>query len=228
VEEVVSVIGEILPEAIGVAISPIPIIAMVLMLGSSKGKSNGLAFLLGWLIGLGFIGTLVLLLSDPAGASTDSGPALWVGWLILVLGVLAILLGLKQWRSRPAPGEEAEMPKWMQALDQFTAGKSFGIGFLLAAVNPKNLILTLAAAATIASAGLSTAEEFGSLGVFVLIGTLGLLIPLGVYLFMGKRAPVILGDLNHWLGVHNSAIMAVLFVVIGFKLLGDGIQVVFA
>jgi len=141
-----SVISEILPEAIGVAISPIPIIAMVLILGSTKGRSNGLSFLIGWLIGLFLIGTLVLLLADPAGASGDSGPALWVGWLLLALGVLAVLLGFKQWSGRPAPGKEVALPKWMKALDQFTAGKSFGIGFLLAALNPKNLLLTLAAA----------------------------------------------------------------------------------
>lgn len=223
-----SVIGEILPEAIGVAISPIPIIAMVLMLGSPKGRSNGLSFLFGWLIGLFLIGTLVLLLADPAGASGDSGPALWVGWLLLALGVLAVLLGFKQWSGRPAPGKEVAMPKWMKALDQFTAGRSFGIGFLLAALNPKNLLLTLAAAAVIAAAGLSTGESFATLGVFVLIGTLGLLIPLGVFLFMGDRAPVILSDLNLWLGAHNSAIMAVLFVVIGFKLVGGGLGIVLA
>ena len=220
------VISEILPEAVGVAISPIPIIAVVLMLGSAKGRSNGLSFILGWLIGLFLIGALVLLLADPAGASVDSGPALWVGWLILTLGVLALLLAFKQWRGRPAPGEEVTMPKWMQALDKFTAGKSFGIGFLLAAVNPKNLILTLAAAATIAAAGLSTAESYATLGVFVLIGTLGLLIPLGIYLFMGDRAPVILGDLNQWLGLHNSAIMAVLFVILGVKMIGSGLGIV--
>lgn len=223
-----SVIGEILPEAIGVAISPFPIMAMVLMLGSTKGKSNGLAFLLGWLIGLGLIGTLVLLFADPAGASTDTGPALWVGWLVLALGVLTVFLGFKQWRGRPSPGAEVEMPKWMQAIDQFTAGKSLGIGFLLAAVNPKNTTLTLAAAAAISAAGLSTGEAFGTLGVFVLIGTLGLLIPLAIYLFMGDRAPSILSDINQWLGAHNSAIMAVLFVVIGFKLVGNGLQIVLA
>ena len=45
-------IGDILPTAIGVAISPVPIIAVILMLFSAKAKRNGLAFLLGWLGGL--------------------------------------------------------------------------------------------------------------------------------------------------------------------------------
>ena len=60
-----SAIGEILPLAVGVAISPIPIIAVVLMLSTPKGKGNGLAFLLGWLIGLGLVGVIVLLVADP-------------------------------------------------------------------------------------------------------------------------------------------------------------------
>ena len=37
-------IGDILPMAIGVAISSVPIIAVILMLFSAKAKSNGLAF----------------------------------------------------------------------------------------------------------------------------------------------------------------------------------------
>ena len=36
-----------LPAAVGVAISPIPIIAVVLMLVSTRGRSNGPAYLIG-------------------------------------------------------------------------------------------------------------------------------------------------------------------------------------
>ena len=45
-------IGEILPLAVGVALSPIPIIAIILMLGTPRARSNGPAFALGWLVGL--------------------------------------------------------------------------------------------------------------------------------------------------------------------------------
>ena len=81
-----SVIGEILPEAIAVAISPFPIIAVVLLLSSARGKANAWAFIAGWLVGLGIVAALVLLLADPAGASEDGAPATWVGWLVFVLG----------------------------------------------------------------------------------------------------------------------------------------------
>ncbi len=41
-------IGDLLPAAIGVAISPVPIIAIILMLGTPKARSNGPAFAAGW------------------------------------------------------------------------------------------------------------------------------------------------------------------------------------
>src|SRR5215204_1252750 len=47
-----SVVGEILPLAIGVAISPIPIIAAILMLLSPRAKSMSVAFLIGWIVGI--------------------------------------------------------------------------------------------------------------------------------------------------------------------------------
>ncbi len=223
-----SAIGQILPTAIGVAISPVPIIAVVLLLASPKGKGKALGFLLGWLVGLGVVGVVVLLVADPAGASTDTGPATWVGWLLVILGALAFLLGIRQFRGRPRGDEEPPMPKWMAAIDEFTAGRSTAIGFVLAALNPKNLTLTLAAAATIASAGLTTTDSYIVLAVFVVIGTIGLAIPIGIYFLGGDKAAATLEELHHWLAVHNAAIMSVLFVVIGAKLLGNGLGIVLA
>jgi protein-S-isoprenylcysteine O-methyltransferase Ste14 len=223
-----SAIGAILPVAVGVAISPIPIIAVVLLLSSPKGKGKAIGFLVGWLIGLGLIGVIVLLVADPAGASTDAGPASWVGWLLVVLGALSIVLGVRQFRGRPRGDEEPPMPKWMSAINNFTTGRSTAIGFVLAALNPKNLTLTLAAAATIAAAGLSTSDSYLVLAVFVIIGTIGLAIPVGIYFLGGDKASQTLGELHHWLAVHNAAIMSVLFVVIGAKLLGNGLETVLA
>ena len=67
-------------------------------------------------------------------------------------GALFLVMALGQWRKRPKPGEQAEMPKWMAMIDRFNAGKSLGLGAVLSGANPKNLALTLAASATIAPA----------------------------------------------------------------------------
>jgi hypothetical protein len=73
--------------------------------------------------------------------------ATWVDWLKLVLGVLLLLVALREWRARPHEGDEPATPKWMAALDGFTPAKADGAGVLLSAVNPKNLLLIVGGAA---------------------------------------------------------------------------------
>ena len=70
--------------------------------------------------------------------------------------MLLLLVAARQWRSRPAAGETAPLPKWMSAIDRVTPVKATGLGTLLSAVNPKNLLLCIAAGVTVGSAGLST------------------------------------------------------------------------
>ena len=65
-------IGDLLPSAIGVALSPVPIIAVILMLGTPKARSNGPAFALGWVIGLIVVSVIVILLASDAD-DADSG-----------------------------------------------------------------------------------------------------------------------------------------------------------
>jgi hypothetical protein len=47
---------------------------------------------------------------------------------------------------RPCGTEDAALPRWMQAIDTFTPAKALAMGIALSAVNPKNLLLTVAAA----------------------------------------------------------------------------------
>ena len=200
---------------------------MILVLATPRGRVNGSLFGIGWLAGLSILGTVVLLLAGPADPSDDGTPAAWTGWLKLLLGVLALLLAARQWRGRPAEGEAPELPKWMAGLDKLKPGGALGLGALLSGINPKNAGLTIAAAATIAGAGLAGGEQAVTLAVFVVIGSAGVLAPLIVYLGAGERAARTLDAWKTWSGDHNAAIMAVLFLVFGFKLVGDGIAVLF-
>src|SRR3954467_10315294 len=103
-------IGQVLSLAVGVAISPVPIIAVVLMLATPGGRVNGPAFLGGWLLGLAAVGTIVLLASSGADATGGAAPGRGVGWLKLVLGLLLLAVAARQWRGRPRAGEAAPLP----------------------------------------------------------------------------------------------------------------------
>jgi threonine/homoserine/homoserine lactone efflux protein len=217
-------IGQVLSYGVGVALSPIPIIAVVLMLGTPRARANGPAFMAGWLIGLSVAGAIVLAISSGASASEGGAPADWVSILKLVIGALLLLVAAKQWRGRPRGDEDASLPKWMRAIDQFRPQRALAMGVALSAINPKNLLLTVGAAAAIAQTGVGTGQQAIALAVFVIIGTLGPGIPVVIYFAMGDRAAHILDSLKTRMARDNGAIMAVLCLIIGAKLLGDGIS----
>jgi len=217
-------IGQVLPLAVGVALSPIPIIAVVLMLGTPRGSSNGPAFVIGWIIGLSAAGAAVLLISSGADASNQGAPAGWVSWLKIVLGLLLLAVASKQWRARPRAGAEPELPRWMRTIDRFTPGRSVAMAVALSAINPKNLLLVVGAAAAIAQAGIDGGDQAIALAVFVIIATLGPGLPVGIYLAMRERAARVLEDLKDWLAANNPVIMAVLCLIIAAKLIGDAIS----
>ncbi len=218
-------IGQILPAAVGVAISPLPIVVVVLMLVSRRGRSNGPAFVLGWIAGLAALGAIVLAFSSGAGAHDDGQPATWVGVLKLVLGVLLLLVAVRQWRGRPRDPSEVSTPKWMGALDTFTPVKAAGAGLLLSALNPKNALIAISGAATIAGAGIATGEQAVAWAIFVIIATVGVGAPVVLFFALGERSRAPLDHLKDWMAANNAVIMAVLLLVIGAKLIGDGISV---
>jgi threonine/homoserine/homoserine lactone efflux protein len=217
-------IGQVLSFGVGVTLSPVPIIGVVLMLGTPRARSNGLAFITGWIAGLAVAGTIVLLLCSGAGASSASQPAEWVNVLKLVLGVLLVLVAVRQWRGRPRDGAAAAMPKWMQTIDSFSPAKAAGFGVLLSAVNPKNLLLVVGGAAAIAQTGTSAGKQAVALAVFVVIGTLGTGTPVVLFFVMGEHSTRILDELKGWMAQNNTAIMGVICVLIAAKLIGDAIS----
>jgi threonine/homoserine/homoserine lactone efflux protein len=216
-------IGAILPFAVGVALSPVPIIAVILMLVSAKARVNGPMFVIGWLVGLAIVGIIVLGIAGPAEASDEGQPATWVAVVQIVLGALLLLLAVKQWRGRPREGEVPSMPKWMDAIDTFTPVKSAGAGALLSGLNPKNLLFAVAAGTAIAETGIAGGEQAVAYAVFMLIATIGVGLPVVLYFALGDRAPAMLRRLQEWMAQNNAVIMSVLILVIGVKSLGDGL-----
>jgi threonine/homoserine/homoserine lactone efflux protein len=217
------VVGALLPVALGVAISPVPLIAVILMLLAARARAASVAFLVGWVVGIALVVGVVALVVDPVDDSQPSGPSTFVSILKLVLGVAAILLGIGQWRRRPTPGAEPVLPQWMAAVDTMTAGKAFGLGALLAAVNPKNLTLCLTGGVIIGSGGLAAGEAVVAVVVFVVIGSCSVAVPVLGNLVARERMREPLEELRTWLTAHNAAVMSVLLLVIGVKVLGDGI-----
>ena len=218
-----SVIGDILPLALGVAISPIPIIAAILMLLSPKARVTSVGFLLGWVLGIIVAVTVFTLVSSLLPEEDPDASHPIRGAIQLVLGALLFLLAFGQWRKRPRPGEEASLPKWMKAIDTITFPFALGLGFLLSAVNPKNLIMAAGAGTDIGGAALSTGSIIVVITVYTLIAASTVLVPVIGYLIAADRLRGPLDALRGWLAAENAVIMAVLLLVIGISMIGKGI-----
>lgn len=220
-------IGDSLPAAIGVALSPLAIVAVITMLATTHGRVNAAAFVFGWLAGLAVIGAVVLLLASAADASKSGEPADWVGWGKLALGLALLAFSASEWRSRPPDGTEVDTPKWMSDLETFTPTRAAAVGLGFTAANPKNLLFVLAGAATIAGTGISASHQVIAFAVFAVVATIGVGMPVVLYAIRGDRVRSLLGQLRAWMAQNGAAVLATLFLVFGWKLIGDAIRVLF-
>ena len=216
-------IGQSLPLAIGVALSPVPIIAVVLMLTTPRARSNGPAFVLGWLLGLGVVGAVVLVVVGPSAAGSSGQRTTWVSWVMIVLGVLLLMGAVRRLGGRARGGEEVPLPTWMGAIDRLNPAVVLGGGVVLGGVRPKSLLLAVGGAAVIAQTGIAGGQQAIAYAVFAVIATIGVAVPVVVYFAMGTRSTELLGRLKDWVGRNHAVILAVVLLVIGVTLIGDGI-----
>ena len=60
-------IASVLPFAVGIMVSPIPIVAVILMLFTKRATVNGPAFLVGWVLGLSVLAAVGYLAASALG-----------------------------------------------------------------------------------------------------------------------------------------------------------------
>ncbi len=211
-------LAAILPLAVGIILSPLPVVAVILMLFSPRARANGLAFLAGWAAGLAAVGALTLLLASTQDVEQGGTPARWTLALKLLLGAGLLFLAYRSFEKRPREGEQTSLPGWMRAVDAFTAPRALGLAALLSGVNPKNLLLTVSAMTGVALAGLPAGQSVVLLVVFVLASSLGVAVPVAYALLGGESARATLDGWKTWLVAHNAVVMAVVLLVLGVKI----------
>ncbi|MEV0549895.1 GAP family protein [Nocardia salmonicida] len=213
-----SVIGGLLPLAVGVAVSPIPIIAAILMILSKNAGGAAKGFAVGWVAGILVVTGVMTLLAGTLGGS-DSEPSTGASIVKIILGVALVVLAVIQWQER----SQTEVPGWMKAIDTLTPVKALGLGALLSGVNPKNLLLCVSAGVAIGAGGLSAGADLVVIVVFTLLASVTVLaVVLGYMLAADKLGPM-LDSLREWLQLNNHAVMAIVLLIMGAVVLGKGI-----
>ena len=217
------VIGDLLPLALGVAISPIPIIATILMLLAPRAGGASAGYLLGWVAGIVVVTTVFTAIASTSTVSGTTSSTPPTSYVKVGLGVLLLLLAARQWRGRPADGQSAELPRWMSAIDSVTFPKAVGLGFLLSGVNPKNLLLCAAAGTVIGGSAVSDGDRVLAVAVFTVLAACTVAVPVIAYAVARDRMRKPLDELKVWLQANNATVMAVLLLVMGVVVIGKGI-----
>ena len=128
-----------------------------------------------------------------------------------------------KWRGRPGEGTPPPEPGWMAALGGAGAGRAFGIGVLLGGVNPKNIAFAAGAAGSIAALGIGGRGALGPGIAFVALGSASVLAATALRLVAGARAGRSLEAVKVFMIGNGPVILAVVFAILGVKLIGEGL-----
>jgi threonine/homoserine/homoserine lactone efflux protein len=207
--------------AVGVAFSPLPIAVLTLILSGARPRALGSSFALGWVAGLS--GVIVLLVALVGLADTADESPLWIALPELALGILFLVVAARIWLGRSRRRTTDMPPRWLAAIDRLTPARSAGLGLVLAGANPKILALALAAAIALAEADAGSGTTAGTAVLFVVIGTVGVAVPLLLTAAAPGRSLRALRRLRAWLLEYDAPVLTILGVVIGAKLFYDGL-----
>lgn len=213
-----SVLAELIPLALVIALSPLSIIPAVLMLQTPRPRPTALAFMAGWLIGLAVL-TAIFVAASGAIGGFDKPPA-WASWLRIVIGAALIVFGLVRFARR---NTSAHQPAWLRNLTTIGPGRALGTAAALTVANPKVLFICVAAGLAIGSAGLGTAV-WVAVVYFAVIAGCTVALPILAYAVSGGRLDEPLARLKDWMERNHATLMAVILVVIGILVLYKGIH----
>ncbi|GEC20455.1 membrane protein [Pseudonocardia hydrocarbonoxydans] len=223
VSGVAGAVGGVLAPAVAVGLSPFGVVGVVLVLGSPHARTSGPAFAAGWVAGLVAVSAVAVALTgdvDEPGSVAANG----VGWVELALGVALLYLAARKWRKRRRPGEEVVLPGWMATIGDAGPGRAVGLGVTLMVANPKNLALTVSAAASIGQTDVVGTGLVVAVAAFVVLGSVPVVGAVLAHLVLGERAAAALGSVKEFMIANNDVVVVVLLLVFGFSLVGDGLS----
>jgi threonine/homoserine/homoserine lactone efflux protein len=218
-----SVLGEILPLVVVVAVSPINIVAAILLLFSKRPIAGATCYLAGFMIGVAAVLSGLTALADAIGLDPDSNRSRGAAALLLVLGLYLLVVAVRKIADRPGPDREPEAPKWMKGISDFGLGKSLLVGVSVGALNPKNIAVAVASGVVIASAELPAGQQIWVIAIYTVIVSLGVAAPIVTAVALGEGSERVLTMWKDWLNRNNGTVMAVLYLFFGVILVGKGI-----
>ena len=214
--------GTLIPLALVVALSPLSILpAVLLVLHVARPRPTGLAFLLGWVVGLAVVAMVFVQVPHLLGGLHRSSPS-WTAWVRIGFGIVLILAGGWRWVTRK--GASQNPPKWLTTMSKISPAGAVAIGFVLVLINPKFLLATGAAGLSIGTAELDTTTTTVAIVFYVALAASTVAAPIVAYAVAAERIDPQLERGRLWIDRHQAGITAAILLVIGLVLLAMGVR----
>jgi threonine/homoserine/homoserine lactone efflux protein len=212
---------ELVPTAVGLALTPTAIAASILFLSSKRPVANALAFAAPFALVYSTLAVLALI-----AAHSSAEPLLSEGakhWITFLIGLVLLAAAVRSWLTGRHPVATATKSKVLEAVDSANPLSAFGIGLAIAVLNP-NIPILFAGLATIVAAEVSTADRIVGAAFLVLASEVGILGPVVWYMVQPRAARRGLGRVRSWLALHQHAVNLAVLVFFGavFALKGLG------
>lgn len=228
----------LLPVTARMVLSPVAILALIAVLLSRQARTNGMAFLLGWTVGLlGVLGGLRGLF-DVLDLHARDHPPQWVPILRIVLGVgflASAMVFLRRGRQARRQMAEAVSPLQVRraaaprltgsfaTVHSFTPPRTFLFGLGLFVLTPVRLACCAIAALDLSLSPVADREATVAALLFCLAGITPIAVPVVLAARGTDGVDHQLRAMREWLVSHTGYVNAALMVLIAAIQIGGGV-----
>ncbi len=217
----------VLTSALGVAASPLPIVAVIIILLTRRAAVSSIIFLTAWVVGNAAAITIAIsfagrITSPPAGLDLESE-----GIITVLFGVGLVATAVLSRRGRFRSEDPTAAPRWVAAVDNLSPLGGALVALSNAMTSPKNLALAISAGLAISQARLLPSQETTAATVYVLVASTTILLPVAVYFIGGDRSRAVLTRWKRNITARAAAIMEVLMFGFGLALTLKGLYNLF-
>jgi hypothetical protein len=215
------VILDLLLIGLVITLEPIPLTAFLLVLASKGGVRKGAAFIFGWLLSLAIVVAATLLVTGNKPPKPSTAPSLAALAAKILIGVVLVLIAIRQRRRMGKPKPPKKPPKWQTGIDNMSPWYAMGLAPL---TQPWGLVA--AGVATIVEAKLSSWQSYVALVLFCLVAS-AVYIALELYAgFRPDKSDALLTSSRAWIDSHTDQVIIVVSLVLGFWLIGKSIYLI--
>jgi hypothetical protein len=206
------------------AASPLVLTATFVVIRSDRPRTNGIAFLTGFLLGSVVACVLGLLVGEAAVSRLDSHETV-EDVLTLLLGFVLLVFGLRSRHlpARPEAGGDGRAAAILARLSHVGPAAALTTAGLLGFGGPKRLVLTLLAMAVVSGASLGHVENLSLVVLYIAVATVLVWVPVGIVIIAGERAAIILERGQSWLTTHAAELRVWLSLGLGAALVADAL-----